>query len=1267
MLRKNLVLLLTFGVSFYAISQETTNVQVLQNFAKQYRIFEDAEHAKAVAMAKAKGWPIYQVDKNGTVHALQYIDQLGNPVYYNTFNNTIAAATTRANQLWPGGSSGLNLSGSSNSVKGKLGTWDGGLILKNHVEFVPSTGGSRILQLDSATAGALSDHATHTSGTMIAAGVNPIAKGMAFGIQQLIAYTFVNNEISNITTQAPNLLVSNHSYGITGGWGYDGTNYYWNGDTTVSTAKSYLCGWYGNPAQNYDSIAYNAPNYLMVFAAGNSNGNDPNGQGPGIGQKYLYNDVTSRTQTANIPNNPTYGSVSGGQTAKNILVVGAVNGIPGGYNSPADVQIASFSSWGPTNDGRIKPDVVADGVNVTSTGSASTTSYITESGTSMATPNTTGSLLLLQEYYNQKHGKFMRAATLKALAVHTTDAAGSNPGPNYVYGYGLLNVLRASNVITSSYNQKTDTIIENSLVSGTPYTFNIVASGNGPLKATIVWTDPKGIIDPTYLASTPVLVNDLDLRITSGASTYYPWILNASSPTAAATKGDDHINNIEQVQIDSVVPGKTYSITVSNKGTLARGPQAFSLIASGIGGTAYCTSASTNTSGSRIDSVSFSNITNKNAAGHSSYSNFTNLTANIEANQTIPISIKVNSSDGSSANRVVKVYIDYNDNGNFTDAGELVASNTSSISSISGTGGIFTANITTPNGLTLGNYGVIRIVLQDSVGGTATVGPCGTYANGETQDYRYKVVAADNDVAMSILVDPTLSPNANTSQFITVNVKNIGNNDQTSVPMVAVVKNGTTTVATINGNYPINLLSGTNVNYTFQTPFNAVAGTTYTISVYTNLSNDQNRSNDTLTQTITVANKPVNTGTADICGSSVLLNVSNPVSTSNYFWYSSSPGSSIAVGSSTSTSTITSNKVYYLSSGYNGSIGPLNKTTFAGGGGYNNFAGNYVNITTNVPLTINYAKLYIGNPGPITFIVAQLSNVTSTSYSYLPVSSTTINAYTTASTSTPANGSTANPDDPKDSGAYYYLNLPISSPGSYAIIINPNTTPTATIFRNNAVTSNPYPITIPNVFSITGNSVQSPSNFQNYYYFFYDMRISTPDPVSDVLTINASTAPTPVVTQSGSSLVSSVTNAASYQWYTGSGTSISGATSSTYTPTAAGTYYITVTDAFGCQRSSNAFSYVVTAVVNASNSDITLQTSPNPNAGTFNVSFTVNTKTNVSVELINAAGQTCMSNAYSNFTGQFSQQYHVNVPAGTYIVKVQQGNKVYREKIIIIK
>ena len=102
------------------------------------------------------------------------------------------------------------------------------------------------------------------------------------------------------------------------------------------------------------------------------------------------------------------------------------------------VNINSSSSQGPTDDLRIKPDITGNGTNVYSTYEDFDSHYASISGTSMASPNVMGSLLLLQQYYNEVNGSFMRAATLKGLALHTADDAGSN-GPDAVFGWGLMN------------------------------------------------------------------------------------------------------------------------------------------------------------------------------------------------------------------------------------------------------------------------------------------------------------------------------------------------------------------------------------------------------------------------------------------------------------------------------------------------------------------------------------------------------------------------------------------------------------------------------------------------------------------------------------------------------------------------------------------------------------------------------------------------------------------------------------------------------------
>lgn len=1245
MLQKKLFFILTFCISFSAFAQVKTEFEIIKNFAAQHRIKENIEYAKAVATAKEKGWPIYRVAKNGTVFALQYIDQLGNPVYYNSFNNTIAAATTQANQLWPGGSSGLNLSGSSAAVSGKLGIWDGGLILKSHVELV-----GRVLQKDSASSAGLDDHATHTTGTMIASGVNPIAKGMSFGMKQLIAYDFVTNEISEMAAESPNLIVSNHSYGITGGWAYDGAHWSWNGDTTISKAESYLEGRYDNSAMMYDSIAYNAPNYTMVFAAGNSNGNNSNGQGPAVGATYYYNQNPNKVvaRTPLMGDNLTYGSVSMGQTAKNIITVGAVNGIPGGYVNPSNVKIASFSSWGPTDDGRIKPDIVADGVNVVSSVSSSNTAYASLSGTSMASPNAAGSLLLLQEYYNQKHGNFMRAATLRALAIHTADEAGSNNGPDFVYGYGLLNVLKASNVITSSYANKTDTIIEKTLSNATPYTINVIASGSGPLKATLVWTDPKGTVDnSTLLNSTvPLLVNDLDLRIASGSRTYYPWILDPNNPTVAATRGDDKLNNIEQILVDSTVPGKSYSITVSNKGTLARSSQAYSLIISGIGGTATCTSAaSSSTVGAAIDSVVFAGIANKNTS-NAGYNNYTNIIGSIEAAQTIPMTLSVRTRDASSNPRIVRAYIDYNGNGVF-EATEQVAQS----ATINSSTGKTTVSVTTSPNITVGSILLMRVIVQET-SNAADINPCGTYANGETEDYQVKVVSPSNDVAVTEVSLPNSANCGVNAQYITIAIQNKGANTKANVPLTAVVKSGATTILTATGTYPL-LAGGSSATYTFQKPFTSASATAYTITAYSSVPGDQNKSNDTANTSLTTLAKPSTpAGNAEICSNSVILLVNSPSSSSNYLWYDTPTTiAAIAVGSQASSSVITSDKKYYLTSGVNANVGLTSKNNFPSAGNYQ-IGGNYLSYNSTIPMVLENARIFTRGFGTVSVYAVDFD--AQGNGTVLDVK--TIDVYPTLPNYI---GSSSSVNDPTDTGAIFNIGLNLPS-GSHSIYLIATDT---ILFRNNNITGSPYPFSIPNVFSITGNSAGTSA--QNFYYYLYNMNVRTTDCVADRGTVTATVAAVPTVTQSGDSLVSSA--ATGNQWYLNN-VMINAANGKSYKPTKSGSYSVIVNDSYNCSQSSAPVNFVVTAVQNANSAEIGLKVSPNPTNGVFNVSFYLSSKADVNVGLISTSGQNCLNNTYANFSGQFSQQFTTNnLAEGTYILKVQANNKVYKAKVVIIR
>lgn len=573
-------LLLFFGQAFgQQLLINDSQKKQLDALSVQTNTTYIAAHARALILAKTHGWPINRKTLNGGVISLQGINSLGFPVYLTTHNNTDAAATTGTNLVQPGGSTGLNLSGSSAFLNNKIAMWDGGWVFSAHQEFA----GKNIMFRDTSI---IIDHATHVAGTMMAKGVYAPAKGMAFNAATLISYDF-DNDVAEMSREASGLLLSNHSYGDVAGWNYNDNQSRWEWSGLPGDTVDYNFGFYNSRVQSWDQIAYNAPYYLIVESAGNNRASN----GPAVGQDYFgyvsrtnQNFVDKGPRPANISNNGGYDIISTTGTAKNIMTVGAVNPLPFGPANSQSIVTTYFSSWGPTDDGRIKPDIVADGLNILSSSSDSKTAYSVESGTSFSAPNVTGSLYLLQEYYAQKNsGTFMRAATLKGLACHTAIDAG-NVGPDYIYGWGLLNMPKAAQVITD--NGTKSLLKENTLTQGQQQTFTVTASGNGALSAMISWTDPQGTPTPegTINSRTPKLVNDLDMRITDGTNTFKPWVLDPNNPSAAAITGDNIRDNMEQVYIAGAVPGRTYTITVSHKGTLQSGSQAYSLIVTGIGG-----------------------------------------------------------------------------------------------------------------------------------------------------------------------------------------------------------------------------------------------------------------------------------------------------------------------------------------------------------------------------------------------------------------------------------------------------------------------------------------------------------------------------------------------------------------------------------------------------------------------------------------------------------------------------------------------------------
>ncbi|WP_373512144.1 S8 family serine peptidase [Persicitalea sp.] len=528
-------------------------------------------YQKALLKAQRHGWPLRLNLSPGKAISLHHTDALGQPVYYTTHSTPLSLGTHTAS-LYEGGGLGLKLSGSSPSLKGKLALWDGGKVRSDHREL-----SGKVIQsdVDGPTA---NDHATHMAGILVGRGIYKSAQGMAFG-GELSAWDF-DNDLSEVVREAPNLLISNHAYGPVAGWVLDPSRpgnsndlkWEWWGTPAVDEQQDFRFGFYDEAVSEVDRITYNFPYFLMVRSADNKRVEN----GPPAGTKYFLKNTDNQSALARSRNDG-YDILPGESNAKNVLTVGAAE------LSDTAYRVTPYSSWGPTDDGRIKPDLLGLGMGVISSMGTSTDAYGTFSGTSMASANVSGSLLLLQELYQQRKGVFMLSSTLKGLVLHTATKPGANTAPSYEYGWGLLDAEKAAKVILNENGESL--LAENVLTQGGTYTRSFVASGDRPLVITICWTDPEAV--PTPVSSrnlnnpTPKLVNDLDAMLTEGFNRYEPWVLDPAAPAEKAKRGDNFRDNVEQIFVAQPLKGRTYSLTVSHKNILKNGRQPYALVVSG--------------------------------------------------------------------------------------------------------------------------------------------------------------------------------------------------------------------------------------------------------------------------------------------------------------------------------------------------------------------------------------------------------------------------------------------------------------------------------------------------------------------------------------------------------------------------------------------------------------------------------------------------------------------------------------------------------------
>lgn len=1127
------------------------------------------EHRK---IAKKRGYKL--VDSLGKGKQLYFhsISSNGEPLYITTHSTTQAGKMTKTNTLYKNGVLGLNLTGNSDILKGKLGMWDGGAILDGHVEFT----GRATKQ--SGQTNTLSSHSTHVAGILIAAGKNASVVGMAPDAD--LKFWDFDNDGSEIAAASKELYVSNHSYGIQAGWVYNDnrSKWEWWGFDAVSKNEDYKFGLYDDNTRQLDQIAYNAPNYLIVKSAGNSRSQN----GPNVkanNKNYLESYYLRSTSTLDsIPRakNDGYDIISTNANAKNILTVGALASSLTLPTRASAYSLTNYSAWGPTDDGRIKPDIMGIGSTIYSTTNTSNVVnnnlYEYNSGTSMASPQVAGSLFLLQELYAKQHNNsIMRSASLKGLAIHTAldlDAA----GPDYKTGWGVLDMEKAARVILNTDNNHQ--LSELTLKNGEKYTKNIVASGNGPLVFTISWTDPEGKTQGNVLNDrTPRLVNDLDIRVIDGDKQYLPFILDPSNPEKLATSGDNIRDNVEKIIVADAVPGKTYQISISHKGSLTYSFQDFTLLVSGINGKTVCEVASTKSA--FIKQVSIN-----------STSNSLNMESGISSQFTVEL-------NGLNTG-ILNAFVDWNQDGDFSDTNEWLQKNTNF------SNGQLSFNATAPSTLNpLNNYHLRVVVGQESV----TSG-CAVPASSEVRGFAITVLEPTYDASVDKLSQSGGSFCAGTENLFYTTVRNNGRKSfgkfdvKLSIFEEGIFKKSFTKTVdslAINEVKDINILT----DFAFQN------GKNYRYEVSLLANSDQVSLNNSISNTyfITKSSNPTASGLSCTSANTVALTSSN-----NSFWFDDS-NSLLGIGSTIS---LPKGKNYFAGTGgVKQQLGPKSKYEFGTGTYYSNFGPEPI-VEVKAPMVLESARVYVGTNGIIDFYVTDLNSGELVSFS-------SINVKATRSQNNIVSPPNQITDDKADQGTILNLNLEFPRAGTYAITqICKNG---ASIYRSNRTKSDtlnapgnigfPYNST-DNIISMIGAIYQDDIIYSGYYYF-YDMKFSSMGCASDKVAAPVKEVASPVISLNTKgpksicpssetiSLGAIANQEVSYQWQRNL-IDIAAGNKSTFNPTSTGSYTVKATNRDGCSATSEAFQLTVFPVVTPQvfyNSDGSLETNLTSNISWF--------------------------------------------------------------------
>ena len=603
------------GVSIFLITSDIASAQRVRStsahpsnrFQKRDALTSKLADSCQAAYDKAdqKGWSTRCVGPDQQEYILTGLTEEGWPIY-NTTLTTNVTISSGANLLHPPAAEMLD----GNGVL--IGIWDAGSVRTTHQDF-NQTGSSRITVMDGAP---LSFHATSVTGVALAGGIDsrtiascPLSTGHSYDLINDFA------EIASRASTSPNdgpdkIQVSNHSYGPSHGWAFANfsgvAGWHWLGiaytPDGAGNREDAGFGYYSSLSEALDQIAVDAPYYLHVRAIGNDRSHNFGGPTDGTGSFFYFDgnnwqQETYETETAPFRDGYDrggYDTTITAMTAKNIIAVGAVHdAVTAGARDPSKASMTSFSGWGPTDDGRIKPDVVSNGQGVRLTSGTGDANYGSGSGTSFAAPGVTGVVaLLIQHARNLLPGWRPLSSTLKALVIHAATDLGRS-GPDYIYGWGLINAPGSAQIITDHADYPNENFITESelgvISSGRrqkrvrAHYYRIKWEEGEDLVITLCWIDPA--FTPLALSldnPTSHLVNDLDLMLWGRGSLKFPYVLNPAIPGSTATTGNNTRDNVEQIRIPKEEwRNGSYFLRVSHKGSLVDEIQSYSLIISG--------------------------------------------------------------------------------------------------------------------------------------------------------------------------------------------------------------------------------------------------------------------------------------------------------------------------------------------------------------------------------------------------------------------------------------------------------------------------------------------------------------------------------------------------------------------------------------------------------------------------------------------------------------------------------------------------------------